>query len=358
MTTNLDKKMLDGFTREVHSCLPQVRASIDSLQTDTPQGEGLQEAVRDVHTIQGAAAMLGLSALSHMASYIEETLTENVTGKGQRDAACSIWLHYALDKLEQYLESLLVDDGGQQAIVTDVVQAFRRFKSLPAADDAAVVAAILAGEAAPLCEPEPGDEACETPAPLRHNTETVPGDTLDALITTLDDAVCQVDDQGAASPAHLEAGGRADQVGRYVLFTLAGSRYAVSVPHVLEISRVPPVTPVPNVPTWVRGIVNVRGDILSVIDVRTFLGCEEAHQGEENRMLVVKTMGDEIMTSLMVDQVMGIVPLSTTHLDASPVPTPGNATPYLNGVYEYGNQVVAVFDLERFLLSPEVRRFE
>jgi purine-binding chemotaxis protein CheW len=293
-----------------------------------------------------------------MASYIEETLTEIVTGKGQRDAACSIWLHYALDKLEQYLESLLVDNGGHQAIVTDVVQAFRRFKSLPAADDAAVVAAILAGEAAPLCGQEPGDEASQTPAPLRHNIEIVPDGTLDALITTIDDAVCQVDDQGTPSPAHLEAGGRADQVGRYVLFTLAGSCYAVSVPHVLEIGKIPPVTPVPNVPTWVRGIVNVRGDILSVIDVRTFLGCAEGHQEEEHRMLVVKTRGDEIMTSLVVDQVMGIVPLSTPHVDASTVPTPGNAAPYLNGVYEYENQVVAVFDLERFLLSPEVRQFE
>jgi chemotaxis signal transduction protein len=102
----------------------------------------------------------------------------------------------------------------------------------------------------------------------------------------------------------------------------------------------------------------VRGDILSVIDVRTFLGCAEAPQGEENRMLVVKARGDEIMTSLVVDQVMGIVPLSTTHLGASTGPTSGKATPYLHGVCEYGNQAVAVFDLERFLLSPEVRQFE
>src|SRR5262249_35322755 len=158
-------------------------------------------------------------------------------------------------------------------------------------------------------EQEPGDKASETSAPLRHNAETAPGDTLDALITTIDDAVCQVYDQGSLSPAHLEAGGRADRAGRYVLFTLAGRLYALSVLHVLEISRVPLVTPVPNVPSWVRGIVNVRGEILSIIDVRTFLGCEETHQGEEHRMLVVKTRGDEIMTSLVVDQVMGIVPL-------------------------------------------------
>ena len=78
---------------------------------------------------------------------MEETFDEIITGQGQRDVACSVWLHYTLDQLEQYLESLLVGDGRDQAIVTNVVQAFRRFKSLPAADDAAAVAAILAGEA-------------------------------------------------------------------------------------------------------------------------------------------------------------------------------------------------------------------
>jgi len=358
MTKNLDKKMLNGFTREVHSYLPQIRASIDTIHTDASHGEVLEEAVRCVHIIKGAAAILGLSALCHMTSYIEETLTEIVTGQGQRDAACGVWLHYAIDKLDQYLESLLVDDGCPQAIVTDVVQAFRRFKSLPAADDAAAVEAILAGEGATRGEQEPGDEASETSTPLRHNAEMAPDDTLEALITTIDDAGRQVYDQGAPSPAHLEAGGRADRAGRYVFFTLGGRRYAVSVLHVLEISRVPLVTPVPNVPSWVRGIVNVRGEILSVIDVRTFLGCEETHQGEENRMLVVKARGDEIMTSLVVDQVMGIVPLSTIHLEASTTPTPGNAASYLSGVYEHEGQVVAVFDLERFLLSPEVRQFE
>lgn len=358
MTTSLDKKMLNGFTREVHDYLPQIRKSIESIQTDAPQGEVLEETLRHVHTIKGAAAIVGLSALSYMTSYMEETFDEIITGQGQRDVACSVWLHYALDQLEQYLESLLVGDGRDQAIVTNVVQAFRRFKSLPAADDAAAVAAILAAEAATLSEQEPGDAASATPAPAGHNTETALDDTLTALSTTVDDAIRQIYDQGASSPARLDAVSSIGQFERYVLFTLAGSRYAVSVPHVLEIDRVPSITPVPNVPTWVRGIVNVRGEILSVIDFRAFLGCDKTHQGEQNRMLVVKARSDEIMTSLVVDQVLGIVPLSTTPLDTPTDPAHGKAGPYLNGVYEHGDQVYAVFDLERFLLSPAVRQCE
>jgi purine-binding chemotaxis protein CheW len=347
MTTSLDKKMLTGFTQEVHSYLSQIRKSIASIQTEAPQGEELEEAVRYAHTIKGAAALVGLSALSHMTAYIEATLDEIVTGQGQRDVACRVWLHYALDQLEQYLESLLSGDGRGQAIVTNVVQAFRRFKSLPAADDAVAVEAVLAGEATTLSESESGDAASEALLPPEYSIETPPGDTLAALHTTSDDAVRQGD-----------AVGRADQTERYVLFRLADSRYAVSVPHVLEIDRVPSITPVPNVPTWIRGIVNVRGEILSVIDFRAFLGCEELHQGEQHRMLVVKARSDEIMTSLVVDQVLGIVPLSTTHPDTPTAPAHDKAVPYLNGVHEHEGQVYAVFDLERFLLSPAVRQFE
>ena len=102
----------------------------------------------------------------------------------------------------------------------------------------------------------------------------------------------------------------------------------------------------------------MRGDILSVIDFRAFLGCEAPHQGEQNRMLVVKARSDEIMTSLVVDQVLGIVPLSTTPLDTPTAPAHDKAVPYLNGVHEHGGEVYAVFDLERFLLSPAVRQCE
>jgi len=348
MTQHLTEKMLTGFTWEVHSYLPQIRASIDSLHTQTPQDTALQEASRYIHTIKGAAAMLGLSALSHMTSYIEETLTEVVTGQGQRDPACRVWLHYALDRIEGYLESLRVGDGCHQAMVTDVVQAFRRFKGLPAADDAAAVAAILAAEAAPLAEA----------GPAGHHVATAPGDTRAALSSTRDDAAGQVYGQGAPSPARCEADDRADQTERYVTITLAGSRYAVSVSYVLEIGRVLPVTPVPHVPTWLRGIVNVRGDILSVINVRTFLGYAESHEGEQTRMLIVKARGHEITTSLVVDQVLGIVPLSTARPDVPTAPTYGKAAPYLSGTCEHGGQVVAVFDLERLLQSPEVRQFE
>jgi purine-binding chemotaxis protein CheW len=115
---------------------------------------------------------------------------------------------------------------------------------------------------------------------------------------------------------------------------------------------------VPNVPTWVRGVINLRGDILSVIDVRTFLGMEEGQPLESSRLLVVKSAGEDITTSLIVDQVTGIVPLPTAPVEFSSALFEDSVAPYIRGVYEHKAQALAVFDLERFLLSPELRQFE
>ncbi|MBM3224003.1 MAG: purine-binding chemotaxis protein CheW, partial [Candidatus Tectomicrobia bacterium] len=181
--------------------------------------------------------------------------------------------------------------------------------------------------------------------------------TLDALVGSIDRDVHQVYSQGLVPQSPSRRLDSQNQTERYILFTLGESRYAVPVPHVVEIGRIPRITPVPNVPSWVRGVINLRGEILSVLDFRTFLGMEDMHHDEHSRMLVVKTPGDEVATSLIVDQIMGIVPLTTARLEI-PATSNNKAAPYLTGAYEHEDQVCAVFDLERLLLSPEVRQFE
>jgi purine-binding chemotaxis protein CheW len=198
-------------------------------------------------------------------------------------------------------------------------------------------------------------QSAPEPAPT-HVAETP--DALEALVAAIDHDVHEVYGQHTASTVPVGPLDGQRQAERYVLFTLAGSCYAVPVPSILEIGRIPRITPVPNVPAWVRGVINLRGEILSVIDFRLFLGLEEAHHGEHSRMLVVKTTRDDIMTSLIVDQVMGIAPLAKARMETPAAPPGNKAVPYLNGAYEYADQVCAVFDLERLLLSPEVRQFE
>jgi purine-binding chemotaxis protein CheW len=130
------------------------------------------------------------------------------------------------------------------------------------------------------------------------------------------------------------------------------------VPNVIEVGRVPAITPVPNVPVWLRGVINLRGEILSIIDVRVFLGINEGYPMESSRMLVVKSVRDEIVTSLIVDQINGFARLSRAHLEALTIPVQDKVTPYISAVCEHEEHIVTVLDLERLLLSPEVCQFD
>lgn len=137
----------------------------------------------------------------------------------------------------------------------------------------------------------------------------------------------------------------------HVVFALAGTDYAVPISNVLEIGRPLPITPVPNVPDWVLGVANVRGDIVSMIDLRQFLGVSRGEAGPNGRLIVVRGTAEAVVVGLRVDQVKGIRGIQP---DAVLPPTglaEGGATPYLKGLTERDDSLLAVLDLDRLLAS-------
>jgi purine-binding chemotaxis protein CheW len=144
---------------------------------------------------------------------------------------------------------------------------------------------------------------------------------------------------------------------QHLVFTLAGTRYAIPSENVLEIGRVGAITSVPNVPSWMLGVTNRRGDILSIVDFREFLELEPSSR-ETERMLVVRTVGDEVMTGLIIDQVNGMLYLEPDQIKAPAAPFEARAAQYLKGLCEQKGELVAVLDLEMLLQSAEMRQFE
>jgi purine-binding chemotaxis protein CheW len=178
-------------------------------------------------------------------------------------------------------------------------------------------------------------------------------------MSTLADAVAAADARlGAAAVAHApEAAASAAHANRFVLFTIAATHYAVSESMVIGLERVPAVTLVPRVPDWVRGVANLRGDIVSVVDLRSFMGLEPTspHTG---RMLVVRLRDEELALGLLVDGVdqMATVDIGAIHPPASPLE--GALAPFLVGVSLVGERLIVVLDLDRLLRSPEIRQFD
>ena len=180
-----------------------------------------------------------------------------------------------------------------------------------------------------------------------------PPATLLVAVSAIDDRLAIPAGRGAVSEAPRDR--RHGQ--RFVLFTVAGTTYGVLETFVTELGRVPNITSVPNVPPWVRGVTNLRGDVLSVIDVRVFLGLDSilTHKG---RMLVVRLLNEEFSVGLLVDSVDQIVSAPADDIRAPASPLEGALASYLSGVCQVAERLVAVLDLDRLLRSPEIRQFD
>ncbi|MDQ3651129.1 MAG: chemotaxis protein CheW [Acidobacteriota bacterium] len=186
-------------------------------------------------------------------------------------------------------------------------------------------------------------------------------DTLDSLIAQIDEEVAahpltlRGDVDAASSTLSTSIGAATEH---HVIFTLNNTAYSLPVGSVLEISTPLAVTPLPNVPVWVQGIANLRGDIISVVDLRQFFQMEGKESSRSNRMLVVRSPHGDITSGLIVDGVREISYLKTEQITRPTAPIESGVAPYMRGVYEHKEHLLVLLDPERLMLSSEMRQFE
>lgn len=131
-----------------------------------------------------------------------------------------------------------------------------------------------------------------------------------------------------------------------VVFRLGTELYGADIGTVREINTLQQITPVPRAPRDVRGIMNLRGRVITVIDLRKRLGLEEAQDTRDTRIMVVEA--DGAMVGCLVDAVQEVLTLPdeviepaeavTTHLDAD-----------LHGIAKRGDDLIALIDLRKLL---------
>jgi purine-binding chemotaxis protein CheW len=150
--------------------------------------------------------------------------------------------------------------------------------------------------------------------------------------------------------------GPAAQPDSCIVFLLAETRYAIPIRNVLEMDAVPHITAVPNVPGFVRGVTNLRGEIVVVLDLRTLLRLAPAETAERGRILIVRTK-DQQTAALAVDEVRGTTGLALAKLAQPSSPIHDTVTPLLLGVGEHQNHVLNVLDVDKLFGTPELQQF-
>jgi purine-binding chemotaxis protein CheW len=122
----------------------------------------------------------------------------------------------------------------------------------------------------------------------------------------------------------------AAEVIEVVTFSLANERYAVATCHVREVLRCGDVTPVPGAPDFLAGLLNLRGEVLAVFDLRTFFGIAAGGAAGLSRVLVLG--GERAEFGVLADAVHEVLPLRTGEVHEPPGSLAGPGREYLRGV--------------------------
>jgi purine-binding chemotaxis protein CheW len=117
----------------------------------------------------------------------------------------------------------------------------------------------------------------------------------------------------------------------YLAFRLGEDVYAGPVSLVREILKPPPLTPVPRAPFAVMGIVSVRGQLVTVIDLRRRLRLPEAGPSRRSRVLLVNPLGGEVL-GLYVDEVLQVYRLAEEEIELAAAALGGEVAPYISGI--------------------------
>ncbi len=143
----------------------------------------------------------------------------------------------------------------------------------------------------------------------------------------------------------------------YVVFAVADTEYAFPLSSVREIGRPPVSTPLPGSPDWLVGVANIRGGIVSMVDMRAFLDEEPGPAGHERRLMVVTAPGGDLSAGLLVDRVRGIRAIPPEEVRTPAAPIVARCSAYMAGVAGMDRRQVVVLVPDRLLLAPEFLPF-
>ncbi len=138
---------------------------------------------------------------------------------------------------------------------------------------------------------------------------------------------------------------------KLVGFRLANEEYAVDILKIKEIKLLMDITRVPKAPVFVEGVINLRGDIVPIIDLRRKLKLETQPLGEDSRIIIVEIEGK--MCGVIVDGVSEVIEIEEGNIFSAPAMVKGIDTDYIKGVAKMGDRILILLDLDRILTTRE-----
>ena len=142
-----------------------------------------------------------------------------------------------------------------------------------------------------------------------------------------------------------------DPILQWVTFKLAGETYGVNVMQVQEVLRYTEIAAVPGAPSYVIGIINLRGNVVTVIDTRHRFGLEEGELTDNSRIVIIEA--DKHVIGILVDSVAEVVYLRQSEIETAPNVGNEESAKFIQGVCHKNDELLILIDLDKLITENE-----
>jgi purine-binding chemotaxis protein CheW len=160
-----------------------------------------------------------------------------------------------------------------------------------------------------------------------------------------------------AQPESGAAAKTDSRTGKYLAFHLGREEFAIQVLKVREIMGIQDITAVPQTPVFVKGVINLRGKVIPVVDLRLKFGLPEVEYTQRTCIIVVQIQGSDgnvSLTGIVVDEVSEAVNIAAAEIEDSPDFGDGVSTPYILGMAKSKGKVKILLDIDKVLQAQEL----
>ena len=142
-----------------------------------------------------------------------------------------------------------------------------------------------------------------------------------------------------------------DEVLQWVTFKLEMETYGINVMQVQEVLRYTEIAPVPGAPSYVLGIINLRGNVVTVIDTRSRFGLESNEITDNTRVVIIEA--EKQVIGILVDSVAEVVYLKASEIDVAPNVGNDESAKFIQGVSNRDGELLILVDLDQLLSDEE-----
>ncbi len=144
--------------------------------------------------------------------------------------------------------------------------------------------------------------------------------------------------------------------GKYMTFTLKNEIYGIPIGTVKEINAMMIITEVPNTPKYIKGVINLRGKIISIMDLRLRLGMEEIDYSERTCIIVVEVPNNEKgkkKIGIVVDHVAEVIEIKNSELEDFEEDLVDDLNAFINGIAKMKDKIIIILDIEKIVNNVE-----